>query len=507
MNFLCPHCKQDLKCDDELSGQVLRCPNCNGKLRAPSVAKKKESDSSAAVETPPTESQSGPDTGIRKKQQSTKQEPAGTSGAWRPTDSSNVSILLSFGCGMVFAIAFYLLTLPVRHSYFGLLFWERGWVPFVLVVFLGWSLAILVLKYRKLQQQRRAMLLDILPESIAEDITPLNVDRFLSHIGELPAKLHDTLIVKRMTVGLQHFRVRQSNPEVASMMMSQSEIDASTIASSYSLLKVFLWAIPILGFIGTVMGISAAVGGFSGSLEAANDISVLKESLNGVTGGLAVAFDTTLVALCMSLVISFPLNATQKAEEDLLSTVDAYCNENLLKRLADIGALTQEQGDASSVLQAVSQRIASTQQTILVEFQGMLSQQTEYLQRMAEIAESHTTSLEGRAAAFQEGLVAALDQTLSPISAQTEAVLANHRAAMEQLSAAVEQQFSSMEKRADSFQTKLATRLEPLDGMKSHIVAMSEALGSLNSVLKDLGEKQVVIQQTPRRWFSSASRK
>ena len=102
---------------------------------------------------------------------------------------------------------------------------------------------------------------------------------------------------------------------MAGLLASQSEIDATAVDSSYTFLKVCIWAIPIIGFIGTVQGISEAVAGFSGSLEAARDIDVLKNSLNDITTGLAVAFDTTLVALIMSLIVMFPMSSLQKAED------------------------------------------------------------------------------------------------------------------------------------------------------------------------------------------------
>ena len=76
------------------------------------------------------------------------------------------------------------------------------------------------------------------------------------------------------------------------MMELQSTIDANNVASSYTLLKVFIWALPILGFIGTVIGISAAVAGLAGSLENASDISAIKGALNDVFAGLGTAFDT-----------------------------------------------------------------------------------------------------------------------------------------------------------------------------------------------------------------------
>jgi hypothetical protein len=222
---------------------------------------------------------------------------------------------------------------------------ERGWVCYAETLLAGWATGILILKWRMLGQQKQAMLLNVLPTEISEDITTDNVDRFLGNIDSLPPHLHASFMVSRMRHGLAHFRVRRSNPEVASMMMAQSDMDAGAIHSSYALLKVLIWAIPILGFIGTVLGISGAVGGFSATLEKAQDIDALRQSLNGITGGLAVAFDTTLVALVMSLMISFPASTMQKAEEDLLTWVDEYCNENLLKRLNDSAAA----GGAGSV--------------------------------------------------------------------------------------------------------------------------------------------------------------
>ena len=119
------------------------------------------------------------------------------------------------------------------------------------------------------------------------------------------------------------------------MLKSQSEIDATMVDSSYVLIKVFIWAIPILGFIGTVLGISEAVSSFGGEMGAAADIEVIKEQLGQVTGGLSEAFDTTLVSLIFSLFVMFPTSVMQKNEEDLLNKVDEYCNEYFLKRLRE----------------------------------------------------------------------------------------------------------------------------------------------------------------------------
>ena len=61
----------------------------------------------------------------------------------------------------------------------------------------------------------------------------------------------------------------------------------------------------------------------------------MKESIGLVTGGLGVAFDTTLLALVMSILIMFPASAVQRIEEGFLGEVEEYCSENLVRRLRD----------------------------------------------------------------------------------------------------------------------------------------------------------------------------
>ena len=480
MKFKCPNCELNLTCDDELAGQAAKCPSCGAKVTVP-TPKRAAGKAADAGDTGATGAADG----------------GAQSAAWQPTDTSNVSGLLSFGLAVVFMIAFFLITFPLRGTYFGALFWERGWVPFVLVLLLGWSFSILALKMRKLRRQKRAMLLDVLPESIGTDITVYNVEKFLRHIAELPQNLQESLIVKRIQLGLQHFQVRQSNPEVANMLMTQSEMDANTISSSYSALKVFLWAIPILGFIGTVIGISNAVSGFSGSLEAAQNIEVLKDSLNSVTMGLAVAFDTTLVALVMSLIVSFPSSAMQKNEEDLLGYVDAYCNENLLKRLDDTGGIPKgaETAENEDTVRAVAIALNQGQKEILEEFRKVQeemgtvqAEQKEVVGAMAEAVEEQLESMEARAAAHQEKLNAAVTGMVDPIREAMEGLIQN----------------------GQTLQTDAAKMItDSTKTVTTHMTALAEGLDGLNKVLTDLGSKQVVVQQSAprRRWLAFLSRK
>ncbi len=78
--------------------------------------------------------------------------------------------------------------------------------------------------------------------------------------------------------------------------------------ASYALPKILIWAIPVLGFIGTVLGIGKAIGSFESFIAASvEDFNVLRDGLSQVTEGLGTAFDTTFLALTISLVVMLPL--------------------------------------------------------------------------------------------------------------------------------------------------------------------------------------------------------
>ena len=103
--------------------------------------------------------------------------------------------------------------------------------------------------------------------------------------------------------------------------------------TSYSLLRGFIWAIPVLGFIGTVLGLSQAIGGFGEVLGTNNDMSQITSSLKIVTSGLATAFETTLEALVAALAIQLLFTFLKKHEEEFLDDCAEYCHRHVVNRL------------------------------------------------------------------------------------------------------------------------------------------------------------------------------
>ncbi len=488
--FECPHCQKKLKVQEELAGRKVGCPYCKHSMVVPASRPVLESTdgtdafrgigekSKAPAPDRPSPSQQPSETrreqpGQQPPESSKPPQRSSSGGSW--SDRTDVSILNSGLIGLGLAVAFLLVMLPFKGFYLGELFWERGWVPFVLVFFLGWSVAILYLKSKKIKLQKASMLFDLLPNELSEDINEESLDKFALHIQELPVEPGESFLVNRVMRGLEHFRVRKSNPEVAEILASQSEIDANAVQSSYTLLNTFIWAIPILGFIGTVIGIGTAVGSFAGGMDAAEGVAEIKESLSGVTGGLATAFDTTLVALVMSMLVMFPSSSMQKAEEDLLNSVDEYCNENLLKRLDDGQTGVQLGGatDTAVIRQALNaeltawskklEAIGSTISDRVVESWDRIDERVrlEQVENVEQIKDV-------------DSIVAAFGRTMTQLAKRSDAV--HNQAA------------GSMKQSAES--------------LTAYLAALEKGLSGLNGVLEKLGERQVVIAPEPRRgWF------
>ena len=255
-----------------------------------------------------------------------------------PTDVNLIfSGLLAVGITLIFYFGF---IIPFKTN-------NAEWLKYLTELFLQstvsmgitfltiWSLVILTWKRVILYRQMKVLKLDLLPTNIGDRITLDNAHEFCRYVQSLTTKSKNNFILDRIYHALQHFIARRSSDEVIDYLTAQDQADANAVENSYTMVKVFIWAVPILGFIGTVLGIGLAVSGFSVDVNAAKDMAVLKDSIGNVTSGLGVAFQTTLLALIMSLVIMFPTSLFQKKEEIFLQKVENYCTYFLSRRIDD----------------------------------------------------------------------------------------------------------------------------------------------------------------------------
>ncbi len=221
-----------------------------------------------------------------------------------------------------------------RDSFISQMFLIRGmYIPYFILFFTAWSFAVLFIKWRKLAFQRKSLRYLVVPQESDFVLSSTTVEEVINNVYATVDEPKYFTLFNRIVVALSNLRNLGRVTDVDDILRSQAEHDESVMETSYALLRSFVWAIPVLGFIGTVLGLSQAIGGFGSVLETADDISQIKDSLQNVTSGLATAFETTLQALVAALLIQLTLAFLKKSEEEFLDECQTYCAKHVVNRL------------------------------------------------------------------------------------------------------------------------------------------------------------------------------
>ena len=223
-------------------------------------------------------------------------------------------------------VLIYVFLLPLRNSTLGELIYQRGFTQHLVIFFTTIIGVILVQKVLKIKKEFRAFKKVVLFNSLdwENPASPqlYNYQQTLANQKSLIATRCSRILGVYINSGS-----RQTATEFAE---EDSVFYNSASESSFTIPRTLVWAIPLLGFIGTVIGISQGVSGFSSFLEQAGDIEQIKQGIGTVTSGLAVAFDTTFLALLLSVLIMIPLVLVEQLEARLLLAVDMFINDQLL---------------------------------------------------------------------------------------------------------------------------------------------------------------------------------
>ncbi|MCY2987520.1 MAG: MotA/TolQ/ExbB proton channel family protein [Planctomycetota bacterium] len=314
--------------------------------------------------------------------------------------------------GAIAAAGLYLLVfLPLHHAYLGRLMIDRGPCQYLSTFITCWGLATLALKFYAVKEQTSYadLELDFIPYDINMQITPRNVGTFLQHVEGMQPKARGSILGRRILGALEHFRARNQVPEVQAYLSSVNQVDSSSVESGYTLLKAFIWLVPILGFIGTVTGISDAVSSLSSqfqSVPAADSVTArssggaspdvegkdtsrdgdqdladkLVKAMGGVTQGLATAFDTTFLGLVCAIILLFPTEMLRKTEYAMLDRIEVFLYHSIVRRMSDEGHQSPLTPELASVLEPAFQE----HQRWLVKWQSQVGELGDVIGRRLE---------------------------------------------------------------------------------------------------------------------------
>lgn len=123
---------------------------------------------------------------------------------------------------------------------------------------------------------------------------------------------------------LKRYKNTHNVQHASDAIVSSVEALAMQLESGNNMIRYIIWAIPSIGFVGTVRGIGQAL---------AQADEALSGNIAGMTASLGVAFNSTFVALLISLVLMFILHILQSRQDQMVINTQRSCEKNLLAHL------------------------------------------------------------------------------------------------------------------------------------------------------------------------------
>lgn len=191
-------------------------------------------------------------------------------------------------------------------------------------VLMLWALAIMAYKGVRLVREHRLLDVELVPLPEGTRILPDDAREHARQIQDLPPPERRLLLPRSLLQALHRFTATKNIQDVSDTARAVCEAESERLESELSLVRYIAWAIPSIGFIGTVRGIGEALGQAHKAVE--GDIS-------GVTLSLGVAFNSTFIALLISIVLMFILHQLELQQERLVLDTEHYVDEHLIQHL------------------------------------------------------------------------------------------------------------------------------------------------------------------------------
>lgn len=152
------------------------------------------------------------------------------------------------------------------------------------------------------------------------------IDRWIENLEDSVGNLGNRLLPQALRLGLDRFKMNGSVEEVSNAVTGLCDSESVKCESELAWINYLAWAIPSIGFIGTVRGIGGALG--KAGLVFGSD-----KGITPVTDMLGVAFNSTLVALVVSIGLMFMIHWIRRLEERTILQTEKYCSKYLIERL------------------------------------------------------------------------------------------------------------------------------------------------------------------------------
>lgn len=192
---------------------------------------------------------------------------------------------------------------------------------FVLMI---WAMAIMGFKARGALRERSLLETSLIPIPEGISVLPEDSREYMRPIQALGDEEREYLLPRALLSALQRFASTRNVQDVSEAVRAVCDAESDRLDAELAMVRYIAWAIPSIGFIGTVRGIGDALG--QANRAVAGDIA-------GVTESLGVAFNSTFIALVISIIIMFLMHQLQLLQDRLVLDSQDYADSRLIRHL------------------------------------------------------------------------------------------------------------------------------------------------------------------------------
>jgi len=213
---------------------------------------------------------------------------------------------------------------PVRHNLRSVFVILKDYEQEIALILGTWALALIGYQGVAVARNRRLLLKDYIELPDGHVVLPDDARAYGRPIESLPRQEQEMLLPRALLVALNRFGATRSVQDSAEAVRAECENELDRLDAQLSMVRFTAWAIPAVGFVGTVRGIGRALQEAQGALH--GDIS-------GVTLGLGVTFNATLTALISCITVMFFLHQLQQAQDRLVLDARMYIDRRLIRNM------------------------------------------------------------------------------------------------------------------------------------------------------------------------------
>ena len=191
-------------------------------------------------------------------------------------------------------------------------------------ILMFWAFSILGYKAIDGWRQQQMLDRDLLQLPKGMPIGQEDTRSLVERLNSLPAIEQLYLLPRALLTGIERFSATRHVQDVSTAVRDVCDSEGERLESELSIIRYLAWAIPSVGFIGTVRGIGNALGQAHRAVEG---------DITGITENLGVAFNSTFVALVISIVLMFFIHQVQLMQERLVLDSERYVDHWLIRKL------------------------------------------------------------------------------------------------------------------------------------------------------------------------------